>query len=158
MMPFWWAHSRFINDNVVNNQMTSLRRFTDKLQFAHLTDIQPAEIKSLKGGDAYAMKSNEVIFGWIVNSDGDVANDKVTVTGIKNGKYKLRFYHTWRGMFLQEEDVVVTDGTISFGPPYMRIRGSQANYIGQDMAFILEYIPEPVVLPVKAREVKRSRN
>lgn len=158
MMPFWWAHSRFINDNVVNNQMTSLRRFTDKLQFAHLTDIQPAEIKSLKGGDAYAMKSNEVIFGWIVNSDGDVANDKVTVTGIKNGKYKLRIYHTWRGMFLQEEDVVVTDGTISFGPPYMRIRGSQANYIGQDMAFILEYIPEPVVLPVKAREVKRSRN
>lgn len=158
MMPFWWAHSRFINDNVVNNQMTSLRRFTDKLKFAHLTDIQPAEIKSLKGGDAYAMKSNEVIFGWIVNSDGDVANDKVTVTGIKNGKYKLRIYHTWRGMFLQEEDVVVTDGTISFGPPYMRIRGSQANYIGQDMAFILEYIPEPVVLPVKAREVKRSRN
>ncbi len=158
MMPFWWAHSRFINDNVVNNQLTSLRRFTDKIPFAHLTDIKPADIKSSKGGDAYAMKSNEVVFGWIVNSDSDVANDKVTVSGIKNGKYKLRIFHTWRGIFLEEEDVTVTEGTISFGPPYMRIRGSQANYIGQDMAFILEYIPEPVVLPVKAREVKRSRN
>ncbi len=157
MMPFWWAHSRFINDNVVNNQMTSLRRFTDKIPFAHLTDIKPADIKSLKGGDAYAMKSNEVIFGWIVNADGDVANDKVTVSGIKNGKYKLRIFHTWRGMFLEEKEIAVTDGAVSFGPPYMRIRGSQANYIGQDMAFILEFIPEPVVMPVKAKVVKATR-
>lgn len=157
MMPFWWAHSRFINDNVVNNQMTSLRRFTDKIPFAHLTDIKPADIKSLKGGDAYAMKSNEVIFGWIVNADGDVANDKVTVSGIKNGKYKLRIFHTWRGVFLEEKEIAVTDGAVSFGPPYMRIRGSQANYIGQDMAFILEFIPEPVVMPVKAKVVKDTR-
>ena len=97
------------------------------------------------------MKSNEVIFGWIVNADGDVANDKVTVSGIKNGKYKLRIYHTWRGMFLEEREVAVTDGSVSLGPPYMRIRGSQANYIGQDMAFILEYVPEPVVVPTKQK-------
>jgi hypothetical protein len=150
MMPFWWAHSRFINDLTVNSQLTSLRRFTDRIPFAHLTDIKPANIKCIKGGDAYAMQTNELVFGWIVNSDGDVANEKITVSSLKNGKYKLSTYHTWRGTFLEETEVQVTDGTITFGPPYMRITGSQARYIGQDMAFILKYVPEPVQLPVKA--------
>jgi hypothetical protein len=50
-------------------------------------------------------------------------------------------------MFLEEKEVTVTDGTISFGPPYMRIKGSQANYIGQDISFILERLPEPSLRP-----------
>lgn len=157
MTPFWWAHSRMINDNVVSLQMTSIRRFTDQIPFSKLTDIAPAQVKSLRG-DAYGMKSNEVIFGWVVNSDADVAGEKITVSSLKNGKYRLRIYHTWRGRFLEEKEVECMDGSISFGPPYMRITGSHANYIGQDMAFILEYIPEPVVLPVKAKAVRRSRN
>jgi hypothetical protein len=154
MMPFWWAHSRFINDNVVNNQLTSLRRFTDRIPVAHLTDIKPAVISCIKGGDAYAMQTNEMVFGWVVNSEGDVAGEKITVSSLKNGKYKLSTFHTWRGMFLEDTEVAVTDGKITFGPPYMHITGSQAKYIGQDMAFILQYIPEPVVLPVKAKSGK----
>jgi hypothetical protein len=135
--PFWWAHSRFINDNVVTNQITSIKRFTDQIPFSKLTDITPAKVKCQRG-DAYAMKSNEVVFGWVVNSDSDVAGENITVSSIKNGKYKLKIFHTWRGVFLEEKEVTVTDGTISFGPPYMRITDSQANYIGQDVAFILE--------------------
>ena len=137
MTPFWWAHSRFINDNVINSQITSIRKFTDQIPFSKLTDITPAEVKCLRG-DAYGMKTNEVVFGWVVNSASDVAGEKITVSSIKNGKYKLKIFHTWRGVFLEEKEVTVTDGNISFGPPYMRITGSQANYIGQDLAFILE--------------------
>jgi len=154
MMPFWWSHSRFINDNVVNNQLTSLRRFTDRIPFAHLTGIKPAEVKCIKGGDVYGMQTNELVFGWVVNPDGDVANEKITVSALKNGKYKLSTFHTWRGMFLEDTEVTVTDGKITFSPPYMHITGSQARYIGQDMAFILQYIPEPVQLPVKAKSGK----
>jgi hypothetical protein len=95
-----------------------------------------------------------MVFGWIVNSDGDVAGEKITVSSLKNGKYKLSTFHTWRGMFLEDTEVTVTDGSLTFGPPYMRITGSQARYIGQDMAFILTYIPEPLQLPVKAKSGK----
>ena len=154
MMPFWWAHSRFINDNVVNNQLTSLRRFTNRIPFAHLTDIRPAVIQCSKGGDAYAMQTNEYVFGWVVNSDGDVANEKITVSSLKNGKYRLMTFHTWRGAFLEDSEVTVTDGKITFGPPYMKITGSQARYIGQDMAFILQYLPEPVQQAVKPKTGK----
>jgi len=137
MTPFWWAYSRMVNDNVVTAQITSIRRFTDKIPF---TNITPAEIKCLRG-DAYAMKSNEFVFGWVVNSDADVAGEKITVSSLRKGKYNLKVYHTWRGAFLIDREITCTDGTITFSPPYMRITGSHANYIGQDLAFILEYLP-----------------
>ena len=154
MTPFWWAHSGMLNDMILTARITSIRKFTDKIPFAKLTDITPAEIKCLKG-DAYAMKSNEYIFGWIVNSDSDVAGEKITLSSLKTGKYKLKIYHTWRGVFLEEKEITCTDGSITFGTPYMRITGGHASYIGQDMAFILEYLPEPAPLPVITKKQKR---
>ena len=49
MTPFWWAHSRFLNDNVINSQITSIRKFTDQIPFSKLTDITPADVKCLEG-------------------------------------------------------------------------------------------------------------
>ena len=109
MTPFWWAHSRFINDNVVNSQITSIRKFTDQIPFSKLTDITPADVKCL-GAMPMAMKTKEVVFGWVVNSDSDVAGEKITVSSLKNGKYKLKIFHTWRGVFLEEKEVTVTNG------------------------------------------------
>ena len=154
MTPFWWAHSGYLNDNILTARITSIRRFTDKIPFANLTGIAPADVKCLRG-DAYAMRSNEMVFGWIVNPDSDVAGEKITVSSLKTGKYKLRIYHTWRGVFIDEKEMNCTDGTISFGPPYMRITGGRANYIGQDLAFILEYLPEPAAIQVSTKKPKR---
>jgi len=142
MTPFWWSHSRMLNDLFLSSRITSIRKFTDRIQFSKLSGIAPAEIKSLHA-DAYAMKSNELVFGWIVNSGSDVAGEKITVSSLRKGRYKLMIYHTWRGAFLQEKEISCPDGKITFGPPYMRISGGHANYIGQDMAFILEYLPGP---------------
>ncbi|MGV8879774.1 MAG: DUF5060 domain-containing protein [Sphingobacteriaceae bacterium] len=144
MTPFWWSYSDylFLNDNIINSRLTCIKRFTDKIPFSKLTDINPAEIKCLKG-DAYAMKSNEFIYGWVVNSVSDVAGEKITISSLKKGKYNLKIYHTWRGKFLTDSEVNCTDGTITFETPYLRMGGlgEHANYIGQDMAFILEYLP-----------------
>lgn len=154
MTPFWWAHSGMVNDNVLTAQITSIRRFTDKIPFSKLTEITPADIKCLRG-DAYAMKSNEMAFGWVVNSDSDVAGERITVSSLKNGKYKLKIYHTWRGNFLEEKEIICSEGYISFVPPYMRITGGHANYIGQDVAFILEYISAPAPVPVISKNPKK---
>ncbi|HQM70287.1 MAG TPA: DUF5060 domain-containing protein, partial [Bacteroidales bacterium] len=104
MTPFWWAHSGYLNDNILTARITSIRRFTDKIPFANLTGIAPADVKCLRG-DAYAMRSNEMVFGWIVNPDSDVAGEKITVSSLKTGKYKLRIYHTWRGVFIDEKEM-----------------------------------------------------
>ncbi|MBG0858854.1 MAG: DUF5060 domain-containing protein [Bacteroidales bacterium] len=154
MTPFWWAHSRMVNDNVLTAQITSIRRFTDNIPFAKLTEITPAAVKCLEG-DAYGMRSKEMVFGWIVNSRSDVAGEKITISSIPNGRYKLRIYHTWRGLFIEEKEVTCSEGAISFGSPFMRITGGHASYIGQDLAFILERLPEPAPLPEVPKKTRR---
>ena len=150
MTPFWWAHSNKLNDNVLTSQITNIKKFTDLIPFGKLTDVSPADVKSVRG-DAYAIKSNEVIFGWVVNDEKDVAGDKIAVSSLKAGKYKLKIFHTWRGQFIDEKELTCTDGSVTFGYPYLKITDSHANYIGKDIAFILERYPDPAPTPVKAK-------
>lgn len=148
MTPFWWAHSRLMNDLVLTSQVTSIRKFTDRIPFSKLTDVTPAAIKSTKG-EGYAMKSNEVIFGWVVNPETDIAGAEITLSQIKNGKYKLMIFHTWRGAFIEEKDLTITGESVTFGLPYLKITGGHASYLGQDISFILERVIEtpPVTKP-----------
>ena len=146
MTPFWWAHSRLMNDLVLTSQVTSIRKFTDRIPFGRLTDVTPAAIKSTKG-EGYAMKSNEVIFGWVVNSESDIAGAGITLSKIKNGKYKLKIFHTWRGTFIEERDLTVTSESVTFGLPHMKITDGHASYLGQDISFILERVIETPPAP-----------
>jgi hypothetical protein len=150
MTPFWWAHSRFLNDNILTSQITGIRKFTDLIPFSRLSGIKPAIIKSTKG-DAFGIQSNEVIFGLVVNPTTDVANAVVKISSVANGKYKLMIYHTWRGVPVHEEDMTCNNGTLTITVPSMHITGSHANYIGQDIAFILERYPEPVSVAQKSK-------
>ena len=142
MTPFWWAFSERMNDNIVTQQVRSIRTFTDAIPFARLTGLTPFRI-DVSDGDGFGMRSNELTFGWIANPHTDVAGDSITLSSLKNGRYKLRLYHTWRGAFIQEKEVEISDGTTTINLPYLHTTGSHANYAGPDMAFILEAMPEP---------------
>jgi hypothetical protein len=144
MSPFWWSYSDRLNDNVVTNQMLSLRNFTDQIPFSKLTNLAPLEAESSEG-DAYAIKSDQLIFGWAVNADTDMAGKTISLPDIGKGKYNLKLYHTWRGQFLRNEDRTDMEQTIesqgkavSFDIPVLKVRGGHAEYIGQDIAFILK--------------------
>ncbi|MEP7373969.1 MAG: DUF5060 domain-containing protein [Chitinophagaceae bacterium] len=155
MTPFWWAFSNRLNDNMVTSQITSLRKFTDQVPLAKLSNLSKSEIV-VSAGDGYAMKSNEMIFGWAANPQTDIAGKTIQIKNVNDGNYRLRLYHTWRGQFLDTTQVSSTKGTITFTIPYLHM-GGNANYIGQDIAFVLE----PVVdskpeadkpkMPVKKR-------
>jgi hypothetical protein len=144
MSPFWWAYSDRLNDNVVTNQMLSLRHFTDQIPFNTLTNLKIVEAESSEG-DAYAVGSDQLIFGWAVNADTDMSGKTVSLEDVPKGEYNLRLYHTWRGQFLRNEDrsvmvqnIKTKGSTLSFDVPVLKVQGGHARYIGQDIAFILE--------------------
>ena len=139
MTPFWWSYSRFVNDNVVTRQMTNIAQFTREIPFSKLTQIMPMKA-TLSGGDAFAMKSDQLIFGWVVKPEADVAGAKVTLFDLPDAEYKLRIYHTWRGQFFHEEKISSTNGAIEFSIPILKIEGSHARYVGQDVAFVLKMV------------------
>ncbi len=155
MSPFWWSYSNALNDNVVTNQLNSLRRFADGIPFSKLTHLKPLEAGS-PGGDAYAIGSDQLIFGWAVNADTDMSGKEIILSGIQDGSYRLRIYHTWRGSFLDDTGrgftgrqpsgeeakpkgtpVEASKGKLSFRIPVLKIEDGHAKYIGQDVAFVL---------------------
>jgi hypothetical protein len=156
MSPFWWSYSDALNDNVVTNQLGSLRRFADAIPFSRLTHLRPVEAVN-PGGDAYAIAGDQMIFGWAVNAETDMSGKTITLPGLTSGTYRLRLYHTWRGRFLDEPErsfwrgprtgeeepppgTLVTAGKkgLSIEVPVLKIEDGHARYIGQDVAFTLE--------------------
>ena len=153
MSPFWWSYSGSLNDNVVTNQLLSIRRFADGIPFSKLTGLSHASISN-PGGDAYAIASDQLIFGWAINADTDMSGKSITLSGIDKGAYRLRLYHTWRGRFLDEEGrgrrqpdaerpptgtlLQAGNNTLTFEIPILKIEDGHARYIGQDVAFTLE--------------------
>lgn len=155
MTPFWWAFGRRMNDVIVSNQLMSIRKFTDSISFSKLAN--PLRIKvSIPDGDGFGMKSDALIYGWVVNTKTDVAGDSVTISSLKDGRYKLKLFHTWRGEFLGEKEVIATNGTLMFSVPSLHTTDGHASYIGQDAAFILEPVKEDPPLP--PTKPKRRKN
>ena len=86
------------------------------------------------------MHSDQLLFGWVVHPDNDVSGSvvKIKLNTIDDATFRLKLYHTWRGMFLSESELNSKDGLIEFTLPILKIEGGQSKYLGQDVAFILE--------------------
>ncbi|MCF8224336.1 MAG: DUF5060 domain-containing protein [Bacteroidales bacterium] len=150
MSPFWWSYSNSLNDNTVTYQLRSLNRFTKQVPFSELTNPEPIVTEN-DGADIFAVKSDQMIFGWAVDANTDMSGKTIVLPGIKNGDYRLRIFHTWRGEFLNSEEpgerarrndpglsVTSVKNKLEFTIPVLKISGGHAGYIGQDVAFIIE--------------------
>ena len=131
--PFWWAYSDWLNDSVVTNQMLYFSQFVGDVDFANL-DLEPAEITAGEC-DAWAMKSDKLIIGWVVNPRTSVASESFTISGLPNRSYEVRLYRTWRGRYLDPEIIEARDGKLTCTIPELNTAGGHALHIGHDVAF-----------------------
>jgi hypothetical protein len=131
--PFWWSYSNFINDSVVTNQILNFSSFVSDIDFADL-EFEHAEISS-PDCDAWAMKSDKIIFGWLVNPRTSVANDTFTISGLPDGDYELRLYRTWRGRYMDTKTLKSQNGKITYTIPELKTTRGHALHIGNDVAF-----------------------
>ncbi|MEM2889201.1 MAG: DUF5060 domain-containing protein [Candidatus Bathyarchaeia archaeon] len=131
--PFWWAYTEWINDSVVTNQIRHFANFVSDIDFAHL-DLEPAQIDA-GSCDAWAMKSDKLIFGWVVNPRVSVARESFTISDLKNGRYEVRIYHTWRGQYLDAVTTQCKNGKLTVRIPELTRTQDHASYIGNDVAF-----------------------
>jgi hypothetical protein len=132
--PFWWAWSDYINDSVLTNQMRYFRQFVADIDFAHL-DWQPVPVEAGNSDDGWAMKSDKLIFGWVVNAKTSVAKDTFTLAGLKDGSYEVRLYRPWRGRYLDPQTVECRDGKLTVTIPELTTTSGRAAHIGNDIAF-----------------------
>ena len=133
--PFWWAYHDYVKDGVVTNQMLHFSKFVADIDFANL-DFKPAKITA-GDCDAWAMKSDELIFGWVVNPRVSVAKESFTLSGLPNLKYEVRLYHTWRGEYIEKKTLECKGGEVTVRIPELTTKRGKASHIGNDIAFKL---------------------
>ncbi|MBL7185607.1 MAG: DUF5060 domain-containing protein [Phycisphaerae bacterium] len=131
--PFWWAYSDWINDSVVTNQMLYFSQFVSKIDFVN-QDFEPADVTA-PNCDAWAMRADKFVIGWVVNPRTSVANESFTISGLPDGEYELRLYRTWRGRYMDPQTVKCSDGELTYTIPELKTTGGHALHIGNDVAF-----------------------
>jgi hypothetical protein len=131
--PFWWAYSPYINDGVLTGQVQAFARFVRDVDFARL-EWQPVRV-DVTTGDAWAMMSDNLTFGWAVNPVSGMAGESVTIHGMADGDYAVRVYRTWRGEYLDPVTVTAAGGKLSFAILELTPQDGRANNIGDDVAF-----------------------
>jgi hypothetical protein len=87
------------------------------------------------GGNAWAMKSGDFAFGWVVNPGTSVANESFTIPGLRDGDYDVRLYRTWHGRYLDPQTLQCRDGKLTVAIQELRTTGGHASNIGNDIAF-----------------------
>lgn len=135
--PFWWAFSPRVNDSVLTGQLLAFAQFVRDVDFAG-AEWQPIEVE-MSVGDGWAMKSDLMIYGWVVNPMSGVARETFTITGLDDGEYDVRLYHTWNGRDVERDDSTLTaaSGILSVSIPELLPREGHANHIGDDVAFTI---------------------
>lgn len=133
MSPFWWANGPYINGSVVTASMLHFSRFVKGIPFAEAS-FEPASL-SVSDGDGWAMRSDRMTVGWVVNPLSGVARETVTVPGLADGEYDVHLFRTWRGLYLEPLTAKSEGGKLTFTVPELAPKGGRAQNIGNDVAF-----------------------
>jgi hypothetical protein len=141
MTPFWWAYGPYLNSSVVAPSMWFFSLFARDIDFFG-TEWKPATL-TVSNGDGWAMQSGGMTFGWAVNSSSGIADETIRVPNVAGGDYEVRFYRTWRGLWLDPVTVSARDGALEIQVPQLWPRGGRAQNIGNDVAFKIVKKPAP---------------
>ena len=83
------------------------------------------------------MKGEKATFGWIVHPQEQVAGRRLTISGLEEGTYHVRFYRTWIGEFLKGQTAECRGGKMTVAVPTWKTKGGNPIYSNHDIAFLL---------------------
>jgi hypothetical protein len=92
------------------------------------------------------MKSDSLIFGWVVHPGVGVANETFAVSGLRDGAYDVRLYKTWQGRRLDTLTIRARNGRLECAIPELRTTDGHASNMGDDVAFRI--VPKKVASKV----------
>jgi len=108
--PVWWSYKDLSSQSW--NYLQYLQQFVRDIDFAHL-ELIPANI-TVSHADAYGLKTDNFVFGWIRSYDGKgISGKKVEINNLDNGNYRIIWYDTWQGEFIKEIKQKISNHTLS---------------------------------------------
>jgi hypothetical protein len=153
--PFWWSYSPYINETALTSHVRAFANFVRDIDFAG-REWQPAKVE-VSAGDAWAMRSDDLVFGWMANPSSGAAKESFTVSGLLDGSYEVRLFRTWRGVYLPPSSMKSSGGRLTVAIPELVAQDGRAQQIGDDVAFKItpEHGIGPALRPRRAASVSR---
>lgn len=122
------------NESILNSQLLYLSRFVSEIDFAG-QKWDETEV-SVEGCDAWAMQGEKLTFGWIVmHAQEQMSGREVTLSGLADGPYDIRFYRTWIGEYLKKQTAESRNGKMTMTVPTWYTRRGNPIYSDRDIAF-----------------------
>jgi hypothetical protein len=91
------------------SHLKHLATFTEQFEIDKMR-LNPMDIDAPSKTSAWGMLGDNQGFGWLLNSSREIlsADDKILVQTGNNSKFKIEWYNTWTGKFVQT-DFIYTD-------------------------------------------------
>jgi len=133
MTPFWWANGDYINDSVFTRTLPFFARFVRDINFSG-AEYKPVVVKVTEG-DGWAMQSDALTFGWVVNPLNGIASETMTIPGLPDGEYDVHLYRPWRGVYAPMITAASKGGELMVKLPELKPVASRVQNLGNDVAF-----------------------
>lgn len=130
--PLWWSHTTWANVPMLGGDVQALARFVSDIDFT--AEFAPLNVE-VTTGDAYAMRGGDLVFGWMASPSSGVANETVTLRGLSAKPADVLLYRTWKGRYLEPQEVTYKEGVLNFTVPELAPSDNLANNVGDDIAF-----------------------
>ncbi|MEN3013104.1 MAG: DUF5060 domain-containing protein [Endomicrobiia bacterium] len=99
-----------ITDDMLQH-MKIFSNFIKEIDFVN-DDFIPANVSVVPSGEVFGMKGNKCCFGWIRKTD-DTIERVLTISGMTDGVYEMKFYDTYTGDFFYITLATSTYGFLS---------------------------------------------
>ena len=124
-----------INDSVITRNLSYFARFVGNINFSG-EQWKPVAVK-ITQGNAWAMQSPSMTFGWAANPMSGVARESIAIPVAADGDYDLYLYRTWRGEYMPVLSATASGGALTVKIPELAPVGQHAQNINDDVAFKL---------------------
>jgi hypothetical protein len=74
-------------------------------------------------------------FGGAANPTSGIAGETLEIPGLPDGNYEIRFFRTWRGLYLDAIAARSTGGVLTVKVPLLQPVGGRVQSMGNDVAF-----------------------
>lgn len=94
--PFWWNYpDQWSPENWAH--LSAYAAFAGDIPFADLPDPRRV-VPTVSGASAWAIASDRLAFGWLLNDGGKVAGKAFSLAPLPDGPWKVQWFDTWKGI------------------------------------------------------------
>jgi hypothetical protein len=109
-MTWWWESFANLKDRDI---FKATATYCNQMNSDSGGLLLPLSVNAGAGMEAMALKSSNSMFVWLRNNtSSSLSNSTLTIPGLQNGTYEVKYYDTWAGTYSAPALISVAAGVL----------------------------------------------